>query len=82
MSENSQLLSGVSRVRISVPLKCFGMKAHQWKDVSQARGIPPSNSQYDCDCSACMFPPFLWAKSKPSPGLGDGGELCQALFWH
>lgn len=68
MSENSQLLSGVSRVRNSVPVECFGMKARQWKDVSQARGVPPAIPSMIVTVLLARFPPS--SGQIPSPPLG------------
>lgn len=67
-----QLWSGVRRVRNSVLSNALDWKHISRRIMSQGRGAP----------SACVFPASLWALSKPSPGLGDKGELCQALFWH
>lgn len=68
VSENSPLLSGVSRVRNSVPVKCFGTKERQWKDVSQARGAPPAIPSMIVIVLLARFPPS--SGQSPSPPLG------------
>lgn len=64
-----QLWSGV---RISVPLRCLGLKAHQQKAHQSGKG------RAFCVRVSCLPRGTV----QTLPGLGGKGELYQALFWH